>query len=217
MKKFFYPFVIIFAIFLLGFVAQHQFRTSLKSFSEIKEKNWLDLKNFRMPPLEEFLSPKDLKLNEFISQDGKLKFKYLSDWVKIDERIKGALTQNLSLPQGDILFFAQKIKLKEGAIGFLLVEELNSEGEKNIEATIEKIKEGVESNKGKLEIINLAEEGIFEGRVTREKGGAEFHFKMRIVPSLEKVYLIDIFSLEKNWNDFSKEAEEIFSSVEVII
>jgi len=200
--------LIILLILLLSFATYWQFKSFQKTLSEVK------FPEFEMPKLEMPLFQKNGGQKEFISQDGKLKLKYPSDWVELAKESLGSFNQE-AVEGGKVLFFAQKFKIEKAAFALLVVQE--SEKRESVEEIIEEIKEGVAEGGGEMKIINLdikENEGFFEANYKRK--GSIFRSKEKIIFAENKFYLISIFSLEKDWPEFENETSEILNSAQLI-
>lgn len=187
----------------------------LPKFEEIKSDQWNDL----VAKLKGE-KPTNISEKEYISPDGKLKVKYTSDWIELsDEKILEKIVpqretekQNLKL-----LFLAQKIMTTGYAR--LIIMELNFSEEKNIETIIEEMIESNNQQGWKMEVLksDLKEgEETFEARYTKT-GGDSSHSqeKVLLLSNEKKAYLIAFIVLEKDWPDFSKEADAIISSAQL--
>jgi len=204
--------IIILIIFLLGFAVYWQFRTFQKSLSQVGE---IQFPKFEMPNIEELLSSKNKEKKEFVSPDNKIKLKYSSTWIELDPETLEQMNKEAVKEEGEILFFAQKFKLEKAALAFLTVQEI-SKKEKSIEGFIETMKKETEEKGSKMEVIDLeTKEGMasLEAKYQKEKS-PPFHSKAKIFFTKDKIYLISIFSLEKDWQEFEKETDEILNSIQ---
>ncbi len=199
-------------ILVLSFVTYWQF----KSFRETS--SGIQLPEFEMPEFKPPSLSENAESKEFISPDEKLKLNYPSGWIEFPKESLEKLNQEIVKTGSEILFFAQKLSLKEAAFASLVVQELNSENGSGLEEIIEKIKREAEEKNMEMEIIKLEIEGKeanLEIKYQQENGNI-FHSKEKIIPTEDKIYLIDFVVPDKNWSQFEKEAEEIFNSVQII-
>jgi len=161
---------------------------------------------------------------EFISPDGKLKMAYSSDWIEIkDEKILEKTTPKEKIEKYGLetLFLAQKLRKEK--IAQLIISELNFDKQKSFENIIEEMKEANHQQGWEMEIIKSEikdEEDVLEAKY-RKTDRYDVHSKEKILllnPENEKtkVYLVTVIALDKNWQEFSEEAEEIINSATLI-
>lgn len=118
------------------------------------------------------------------------------------------------MTEAKVLFLAKKLNLEKMSFAFLIVQEF--ENEKSLEKIIEEMKTDVEERRGEMKILKLDEEkGIFEARYEKE-GQPSFHSLKKMLKGENKIYLIVILTLEKDWPEFENEANEILNSSQVI-
>ena len=180
--------------------------------------------------LQEFLrnlkgeEPTNISYKEFISPDGKLKMIYPSDWIEIkDEKILEEITPKEKVEKYGLetLFFAQKLRKEK--IAQLIISELNLDKQKNFENIIEEMKEANRQQGWEMEIIKSEirdGEDVLEAKY-RKTDRYDVHSKEKILlltPENEKrkVYLITVIALDKNWQEFAEEAEEIINSTTLL-
>jgi hypothetical protein len=190
--------LIIAFILLLSFTTYWQFKNFQRSLSKIK------IPKFEIPRPEIFES-KNKK--EFISPDGKLKLTYPDDWTEMPKESLESFTRGLK--KAKILFLAQKFKLEKAAFALLIVQEYGNG--KNQEEIIAELKKEAKEKGGEMEVLN-SKENYFEARYKRKN--STFLSKEKIIFSENKFYLVSIFSLEKDWPEFEKEANEILASIQ---
>ncbi|MBU4481222.1 hypothetical protein KKH59_02815, partial [Patescibacteria group bacterium] len=148
-KTFFNPklflLLLISLILFFSFLTYWRFKEFKKSLSKIEPPK------FEMPKTELIPQPAKIEEKEFVSPDGKLKFKYGSDWREMGGD-NGLLDISKQQVEGaKILFFAQK--LSEANAGFLSVQEMESAPDQTLEEIINKVKGNATTSEA--EIINL--------------------------------------------------------------
>jgi len=196
--------LIILSILLLSSFVYWQFKKLGEALPAIR------IPEVEIPKPELFFRP-ETEIKEFMTPDGKLKFKYSSDWMEMPK--EG--WQKMINAEAKILFFATKFKIEKAAFSSLSVQELT--WDKSLPEVIEKIKEKIRARDGEMKILNLEikdKEANLKARYKKEWG--DFISREKIILGEGKVYLISIFSLEIFWPEFEKEAEEILNSVEII-
>jgi len=153
---------------------------------------------------------------EFISPDGKLKIKYLGDWMEIDKEIFETFNQEMIRKGAKILFFAQKFKVRKGAFAFLIIQELEKERWKNLDEIIEETKKEIKEKGGEMEVVKVNErEGILEAKYKR-LNQPEIYSLEKILNGEKKIYLIIFLTFKKDWEEFFDEANSIFNSAQLI-
>jgi hypothetical protein len=168
--------------------------------------------------------PTKISYREFISPDGKLKLFYLSDWIEIkDEKILEKTTplERVEKYGQKTLLLAQKLRKEK--IAQLIISELNLDKQKNFEDIIEEMKEVNHQQGWEMEIIKSeikGSEDVFEAKY-RKQDRYDTHSKEKIIllePEGEKrkVYSIAVITLDRDWQEFAEEAEEIINSVQLI-
>jgi hypothetical protein len=195
--------IIISIIFLSFFTYWH-----LKRVTQNLPK--IEIPKIEIPKPETFLQPK-AEPKEFISPDGKLKFRYSSDWVEIP----GEEWQETISSEAKILFFSTKFKIEKGAFASLVVQEVN--WEKELKEFIEEMKRRAKERGGEIEILNLEikeREANLKARYKKER--ANFISREKIIFGEKKIYLISVFSFERFWPEFENEAEEILNSAQLV-
>ena len=194
----------------LSFVVYWQFKSFQQSLTEV------NLPKFKMPEIDSGLWPEGKEgYKEWISPDEKLKIKYPAFWLEMEE---GSIKNYLgSTEKGEILLFAYRLELKNPtAMSFLVVQKLNLE--KNLGKAIKEIENDTTEKGGEIKNINLKikeNQAEFETE-GKSKTGEIFYSKERLILGGENLYLISVFSPEKNWAKIEKEANEILDSVELI-
>jgi len=174
----------------------------------------IEMPKFETPKFEPFAEKEGQK--DFVSPDGKLKLTYGANWIEMDFKVLENLTQR-SMEEKP-LFFAERIKANAQKVAFLTVQEINlGEENKSFEKFIEQMKNDVKEKQGEIEILKSEiREGnmIFEAEYKSSKGILS-RSKEKIILD-EKIYLVSVITLGKDWGEFEKEAEEIIDSVQII-
>jgi len=197
--------LMILSILFLSFFTYWQFKRLSKAIPKI------EIPKIEIPKPESFFQQKT-ETKEFVSPDGKLKFKYSSDWMEMPKE-SGEKTIN---PEAKALFFATKFKMEKAAFASLGVQELS--GKRDIGEIIKEMEKETKEKGGEMQILNSeikAKEAYLKTRYKKE-GEQNFISKEKIILGEEKVYLISIFSFERFWPGFEGESEEILNSVEII-
>jgi hypothetical protein len=197
-------FSIIISIIFLSFFTYWHLKRVTQNLSKI------EIPKIEIPKPETFLQPK-AEPKEFISPDGKLKFRYSSDWVEIP----GEEWQETISSEAKILFFSTKFKIEKGAFASLVVQEVN--WEKELKEFIEEMKRRAKERGGEIEILNLEikeREANLKARYKKER--ANFISREKIIFGEKKIYLISVFSFERFWPEFENEAEEILNSAHLV-
>lgn len=205
-----YIFILIILIFLCGFASFKQFENFGKFLPEIK------FPKIELPEInvEEFLPSEMEGYKEFISPDGKLKLNYPASWIEIDKNsLKQILSQKETpFNEADILFFVYKYNFNDQSAAILGVGETNEK--KEIDEIIKKEREIIVENNGDMEIINLEKENESATLEIKMKGkdGTFSRAKEKVIFGENKTYFIIIAALEKDWQKFENEANEILNS-----
>jgi hypothetical protein len=197
--------LIILSILLLSYFTYWQFKKMAESLPKIK------IPEVEIPKPESMFQQKT-EVKEFISPDGKLKFKYSSDWTEMPKES----WQEAISAEAKILFFANKFKIEKAAFASLVVQELS--WKKDVREIIEEMGKEAKEKSGEMEILNLEikDKGADLKARYKKEGGLNFISREKIILGEEKVYLISIFSLERFWPEFEIEADEILNSVEIL-
>jgi len=199
--------LILLSIFLLSFFTYWQFKRLSEAMPKIKKPE------VEIPKPESIFQQKT-EIKEFISPDGKLKFKYSSDWIEMPKESWQEINA-----EAKVLFFANKFKLEKAALASLIVQELDLEKEKSVKEIVEEIEKEVKAKNGEMEILNLEikdKEADLKIKYKKETGPI-FVSKEKIILGDNKFYLISIFALEKDWLEFENETNEIFNSIQLNI
>lgn len=195
--------LIILSILLLCFFTSWHLKTFKKPLPEIKGPE-IEI------PKPESLFESEEEMRKFVSPDGKLKFKYPSGWMEMPKENGQAVADE----EGEILFFATKFKIETATLASLIAQELSWEG--NIEELIKKMEDTAQEKGGEMKILNLEVEdktASFKAKYAKT-GETNFISKEKIILGEGKAYLISIFSLERFWPEYDKEADEILNSIE---
>ncbi|UZE93375.1 MAG: hypothetical protein IB617_00905 [Candidatus Nealsonbacteria bacterium] len=206
--------LIILFILLLSFITWKRFETLQEPFS-LYETNF---PKFEMPKFESFFSQEDKGSEEFVSPDGKLKLKYSSNWIKMEEESLETFNKEIAREGAKNLFFAQKSKIEENALAILIVQELTLEKEISLEEIIEEMKEKTKEKDGEMEI----EKSEFDDKIAylevkyKRDETPIFYSKEKIILEEDKAYLIIFLNSNNNWSGFEEEINEIFNSIQII-
>lgn len=206
--------IIFSCIVLLSFLSYWNIKRFQNSLSEGGK---IELPKIEVPDINSIFSPEGTKEKEFVSSDGKLKFKYTSDWMELPKDV----SKNLLPEEGTkILLYLQKIKLKEGGASFLIVQEIDFDQKKlSLEKLVEELKKNVEKKGATMEIISFEKkekEGVLE-IIYRVGKTTSLRSKEKIIENEGKFYIVSIFSSEKDWGIFKEEIEEILNSVQLVL
>jgi len=168
---------------------------------------------------EEIFGDQNDNYEEFISPDGKLKMKYPSDWLEIndEEMLEEVIAQEWADKYNlKTLFLAQKLKLGESS------QIVVNEGDFDIgfEEIIEEMKKSNLAKGWNMEIIDSnAEEGIFEANY-QKPDHYELHSREKVLfgeqkEGLMKTYLVAVIVFDKDWEASKSIVEEIIGSVQL--
>jgi len=200
--------IIIFLVIAgLIFLTYHHFKDFQKSISQIKPPE------FKVPEINLELTPEPEEQQEFITPVGDLKLKYPGNWVKAEQN---SLLNKMKSEKGEVLLVAYKFVLRKPSLSFLVIQQLNLEG--NLKEIIEEMKKDVESKGNKMEIINLKmeeKEAQFEASY-KTKNKEFLYARERLILVKENCYSIAVFSQEETWPEISKEADFILNSIQII-
>lgn len=155
---------------------------------------------------------------EFITQDGKFKIKYPADWFLIkDAEILEATAPEKWQAKHDfrILLLAQRFQTEKFA------QLIISEGsfDIKIEEIIEEMKKINQEQGWRVEIVKSdieEKEGVFEARYLIPNNPA-LYSKEKILSGEKaedktKIYLIAFVALEKDWQEYSEQADFLLNS-----
>ncbi len=198
---------IIMIFVLSGFSYLH-----FKNFSQAFKKP-VEMPKLEIPKFEPFAEKEGYK--EFVSPDGKLKLTYQASWIEMDYKILESLTQRTV--EEKPLFFAERIKAQAQKVAFLIAQEINLGDNNNFEEFIKKLGDDAKEKQGDFKILKSEINDntmVFEAEYKNEKGILS-RSKEKII-SGEKSYLISVITMEKDWEEFEKEATEIIDSVQLI-
>jgi hypothetical protein len=177
-----------------------------------------------LPSLEPISLEKEEKVSkEFITPDNKLKLVYSSDWIEMESKNLGEafLGERVEKYNSELLFFTIKGQIK--SFGQLMVEEMVVEPEKEFEEIINEMKESNLQQGWEMEIINSEtnkNEITFEAKY-QKPDRLDVHSKERLVflepkEKQRKVYSVAFIALDKDWEEFSQEADSIFNSIQLL-
>jgi hypothetical protein len=213
-KKIIYVFLTIsVGVLLIHIVANWQMARLKKSLSQPLFK---ELEKMPLEEIQKKFFGETSEYKEFVSPDGKLKLKYLADWIEMDKGILETFNQEIIKKEVKILFFAQKFKVKTSSFAYLIIQELEKEKWKGLDEIIEEMKKESKERGVEIEIVKINKEsGIFEAKY-KKANQPEIHSSEKIVEGKEKIYLIAFLTFEKSWEEFQPEMNSIFNSVEII-
>jgi hypothetical protein len=213
-KKIIYVLLIVnVGVLLIYIVANWQMAKLKKSLSQPL------LKELEKMPFEEIQKKffgETSEYKEFTSPDGKLKLKYLADWIEMDKGFLETFNQEIIKKEVKILFFAQKLKVKTGSFAYLVIQELEKEKWKSLDEIIEEMKKESKERGVEIEIVKVDKEnGIFEAKY-KKANQPEIHSSEKIVEGKEKIYLIAFLTFGKSWEEFQPEMNSIFDSIQLL-
>lgn len=169
------------------------------------------------------LSPSEITTKEFVSQDGKLKMNYRSDWFKIEQQtmFERMIPKERVEKYGvETLFLAQKIGKKMFAQ--LEVDKMILENQKSFEDVIETMKKDNQEKGWEMEILKSEkkeDEMVFEAQYKKEEQEDVYSLEKMLSYELEGkkvVYLVSFITFDSNWKEFKNEATEIIGSAGII-
>lgn len=214
-------------IFLLSMISTWHIRRLQESLSRIGFPKFEEMKPEQLQELFRNLKgedPTEISYKDFISPDGRLKITYSADWLEVkDEKILGKTTQMERVEKYGLktLFLAQKLRKEK--IAQLIISELNFDKQKGFENIIEEMKEVNRQQGWEMEIIKSEikeKENILEAKY-RKPERYDVHSKEKILlldPENEKrkVYLIAVITLDRDWQEFTEEAEGVINSAQLL-
>lgn len=188
-----------------------------KNFQESVGK--INLLKFNIPEISPELeeeTEKEKRYEEFIVPSQKLKIVYPDSWQRVESSVFNL--ESLSTKRTEVLFYAIKTDVVEMKMGWLIVQKIDFGEGGDLKKLIEEIKSSGKERQIKVEIQNLnIEKNIAEFEIIQSQSGYSLKGREKLVLTDEGVYSIIIFSLASDWNFFQKEAEEILSSVQVLL
>lgn len=205
-------------VFLIGILTSYFGRKYLGKLEEIIPPEKLSQLQGISP--EQLLKSKEKEeYNEFISPDGKLKMKYLSDWIEIKNEVLEKTIPEEYRERYELkpLFSAQKFKTG-GECAQLLISQGSFTAGISFEEIIEEMKESNRQQGWNMELLKSEfkeKEVIFEAKYQKE-GRYDVRSKEKIVFGEEKDYLISFITFDKDWGRFIDEANSILNSVQII-
>jgi len=182
----------------------------------LSQSSLSSLKSISSEQFQELYSFSDTTYQEFINSDGKLKMKYPSDWLVIeDENLFITMTPKEWEKKYNFktIFLAQYFKIDKFAQ--LIIHE--GVFDISIEEIVEKMKESNQKQGLQMEIVKSDikdSQGVFEVKYLIASG-SNLYSKETIVSSEEKTYLIAFITFEKDWQEFAEKAEFILGSVQI--
>jgi len=200
----------IFILILVNYRYLQNFRKILSSGVELPK---FDLsKNFDL-----LLSQKGEGYKDFVSPDGKLALKYPLDWALLPNEGLEKFNQEMIKEGAKILFFAQKFRLKETVFYSIIIQELSLKEGEDINKIFDEIKKEAEEKGGKIEIIESEiedKQAYLKAEYVRN-GSSVFNLKEKIIIENNKIYLIILFTSDKNWEEFENEVNPIIDSIQI--
>jgi hypothetical protein len=213
-KKIIYVFLTIsVGVLLIYIVVNWQMVRLKKSLSQPLFK---ELEKMPLEEIQKKFFGETNEYKEFTSPDGKLKLKYLADWIEMDKGFLETFNQEIIKRGAKILFFAQKLKIKTGSFAYLVIQELGKGEWKGLDEIIEEMKKESKERRIEIEIMKIDKEnGIFEAKY-KKANQPEIHSSEKIVEGNEKIYLIAFLTFEKSWEEFQPEMNSIFDSIQLL-
>jgi hypothetical protein len=199
--------LILLSISLLNFFTYWQFKRISKALPKIETPK------IEIPKPETLFQTKT-EIKEFVTPDGKLKFKYSSDWIEMPNET----WQEKFTAEAKVLFFANKFKLEKTAFGSLIVQELGLEKEKSIKEIIKEMEKEVKEKGGEMKILESEikeNQGYLKAKIKKTEGQS-FIFGEKIILGEKKAYFVTILSLENFWPAFESDAKEILNSAQLV-
>jgi hypothetical protein len=213
-KKIIYVFLIISVGVLLIYIVMNWQMAKLKK--SLSQPLFKELEKMPLEEIQKKFFGEISEYKEFVSPDGKLKLKYLADWIEMDKVILETFNQEIIKKGAKILFFAQKLKVKTSSFAYLVIQELEKEEWKGLDEIIEEMKKEAKERGEEIEIIKIDKERrIFEAKY-KKVNQPEIHSSEKIIEGKEKIYLIAFLTFEKSWEEFQPEMNSIFNSVEIV-
>jgi len=211
--------VLLISIILLVGVTYFQFQ----NFKKITKSFHLPEFEIKMPELKLFPQEKEITKEEFISEDGKLKFSYPSSWIRVealteDTDFLAMLNEQLVKEGVKILFLAQKIDIKESSSAFMVVEKTELGEKKTLEEIIQSSAEEIKDSEMLSEIMSTEKIGN-EAQLEinyKKAGDTLYHSIKKIILAEDAVYTIEIYSLKDIWQKVAEEAQQILDSAKII-
>lgn len=211
-KSFLLP-IIILCILLLIVTTYWRARNWQRDFEEFasREKTnleWLKTPDINFPPDQEEITPK-----EFISDDGRFKVDYFSDWEELQGGELEGISSSILQEEVKFVFLARKLDIESSSLAFFTIQEIGR-GDESLSEIIEEMEKAQEE----MEIIESEiseEEALIEVRYKRP-GEPSFRSKERLILDEEKIYLIAIFVFEREWEKLRPEADKIIASAQLI-
>jgi hypothetical protein len=171
--------------------------------------------------LEQFLKSREITKKEFLSQDGKLKIEYTSEWIEIKPEDFEKFVSREELKEKynlKTLFSAEKFGF--GNVAILIIQEMSVPREKTFREILEEMKESNKKGGIKMEILNSEikeKEATFEAKYENKYNS---HSIEKIFFSEEetnkKSFLIAYLTLERDWPSLKEEGRKIISSAQLL-
>lgn len=193
-KEWLFVFIFILVLILLIRISWQikEVREILPKIKEIK----IEGPDFKIPITEK----------EFLSPDGKLKIKYSSDWIELEN-----LNENIFYPfkEGEILLCLLKLRAEKMASAFFIAEKFEEE---KIEEFLQKMEENE-----KINFLNLEKgekEIFFKGRKLTEE--EIFFLEGKIILNQNKIYRVFGMASENFWPLYEEEVEKMINSIHLV-
>jgi hypothetical protein len=179
--------------------------------------------SFSYPGMTQPTSSQEIKIEEFISPDGKLKIKYPSNFVKLEVRnlrkaVPEEMAENYKM---EIIFLAQRFSPEKPAQ--ILIDQMFIGIEKELKEILKELKEAAEKQGWEMGIIKSEEKnGQLNFEATYKKQTTSpFHSEGKMLSfelenNQKKVFMVEIVTEEKNWASSKEEFDEILNSAQLV-
>lgn len=172
--------------------------------------------------INQIISKKNQKgvyLKEFLVADSKLYFKYLSNWVEIeDKKILNKVLSEEAKEKYNLktLFFARKIT--ESGLSQLLALEGTLPKGKDINDIVNAMKDFYAKEGWQMNIINSIKK---DNQLTlfaeyTKPNSHSFKSEEKIIISNQTFYIVSFYTIDRHWYNFKEEADEIINSIKIL-
>jgi hypothetical protein len=179
--------------------------------------------SFSYPGITQPTSSQEIKIEEFISPDGKLKIKYPSNFVKFEtislqKAVPEELAKNYKM---EIIFFAQKFDIERPAS--LVISQMLVDKQTKLKDILEEMKKAGEKEGWRIEILETEQENekiIVESTYWKENIPAirskEKMLSIEIENNQKRVFIAEITTANKDWNYLKDEINKILDSAQLV-